>query len=44
MIPAHAQAAHDALMDICRKLAAGVPPEKLGRLVAQIGAMMERRQ
>lgn len=43
MMTSHAKAAHDALKDVCRQLAKGVPPEKLGRLVAQIGTMMERK-
>ena len=42
-LPAHASAARDALADIVKQLDAGTSPESLGRLVTQIGAMMERK-
>ena len=43
-IPAHAAAARDALQDIVDRLTSGEAPEDCGRLVVQIGKMMERKQ
>lgn len=43
-LPAHAAAARDALADIVERLTRGDPPESCGRLVVQIGKMMERKQ
>lgn len=39
----HAQANVELLEDVVRHLRYGDPPENWGRLVRQIGTMMERR-
>jgi hypothetical protein len=39
----HAQAAVELLEDVVRHLRCGDPPENWGRLVRQIGRMMERK-
>lgn len=43
-ITEHSQAAVELLTDVVRHLQYGDPPENWGRLVRQIGTMMERRQ
>lgn len=40
----HAQATVELLEDVVRHLRYGDPPESWGRLVRQIGTLMERRQ
>lgn len=42
-ITEHAQAAVELLDDVIRHLRCGDPPENWGRLVRQIGTLMERR-
>lgn len=43
-ITEHSQAAVELLEDVIRHLRYGDPPENWGRLVRQIGTIMERRQ
>lgn len=42
-ITEHAQASAELLSDVVRHLRYGDPPENWGRLVRQIGTLMERR-
>jgi hypothetical protein len=42
-VSAHAEAAARMLCRIVRELRQGRPPEELGEVVQDIGAMMERR-
>lgn len=42
-ITEHSQATVELLDDVVRHLRAGDPPENWGRLVRQIGTLMERR-